>query len=112
VSQAAARFGIESSPDPVPEQAVFIRSDHFRFVQQGIPSVMIATGFAGPGSAAYEDFLAHRYHEPTDDLSQAIDYDAGAKLVNLVHAIALAIADDAQQPTWNAGDFFGTRLDP
>lgn len=109
VAQAATRMGIASSPDPVPEQAVFIRSDSFRFVQQGIPSVMVATGFAGPGRAAYEDFLQHRYHQPGDDLNQPLDYAAGAKLVALVQAITIAIADLQQPPRWNAGDFFSTR---
>lgn len=109
VTQAAARMGIVSSPDPVPEQAVFIRSDSFRFVQQGIPSVMLATGFAGPGRAAYEEFLRHRYHQPGDDLDQPLDYAAGAKFTALVHTITIAIADQQQPPRWNAGDFFGTR---
>lgn len=109
VTQAATRMGLVSSPDPVPEQAVFIRSDSLRFVQQGIPSVMIATGFAGPGRAAYEDFLQHRYHEPGDDLSQPLDYAAGAKLVALVQSIVTAVADQPRAPAWNAGDFFATR---
>ena len=39
---AANRVGLELQPDPMPEQNLFIRSDHYAFVLQGIPSV---TGF-------------------------------------------------------------------
>jgi Zn-dependent M28 family amino/carboxypeptidase len=110
VNESAAQIGVRSSPDPVPDEAVFIRSDHYRFVQQGIPAITIATGFDGPGRAAYEDYLEHRYHQPGDDLTQPIDYVAGAKLVRLLSATTLIIGAREQPPSWNQGDFFGTRF--
>jgi hypothetical protein len=112
VTRVAQGMGIMSSPDPVPEQTVFIRSDHFSFVQQGIPAIMVATGFAGPGGAAYADFLEHRYHQLNDDSSQSLNYAAGAKYAALMYASTSAVANEEQQPSWNAGDFFGTRIKP
>ena len=34
VKQAAGEFDVSLSPDPMPERNIFVRSDHYRFVQQ------------------------------------------------------------------------------
>jgi hypothetical protein len=81
VKRAAARMHVKLSPDPMPDEGIFTRSDHYRFVEQGVPAVFLATGFANGGEAAYRDFLARHYHKPSDDLSQAIRYDAGRGLL-------------------------------
>ena len=42
---AAAKFvGVTIAKDPIPEQSVFMRSDHFSFVRQGIPAVFVKSG--------------------------------------------------------------------
>ena len=69
VGRAVGAIGVTLSPDPMPEQGIFVRSDHFRFVQKGIPSVFLWPGQKGPGKAAVESFMATRYHRPSDDLS-------------------------------------------
>jgi hypothetical protein len=107
VSQAVAALGLTTSPDPNPEQGFFVRSDHYRFVQQGIPSVFLWPGQAGPGKAAFETFLKERYHQPSDDLSQPIDWAQGLRFVAANTAITRAIADAPERPRWNKGDFFG-----
>jgi len=45
VRKAAAREGVALSPDPMPEEGLFTRSDHFRFVEVGVPSIFLMTGF-------------------------------------------------------------------
>ena len=45
VETAANKIDISLSPDPMPEQALFTRSDHYSFVKAGIPSVFLMTGF-------------------------------------------------------------------
>ncbi len=108
VARAAAAGGATMSPDPAPEQAFFVRSDHFRFVQQGVPSVFLWPGRAGPGKAASETFLSTCYHRPCDDLTQPILWDQGIRFVDINYRIARDIADAPQRPVWNKGDFFGT----
>jgi Zn-dependent M28 family amino/carboxypeptidase len=108
VARAAARLGVKLSPDPLPEEGLFTRSDHFRFVEQGVPSVFLMTGFENGGQVAFTGFLRDRYHKPSDDLSQPIDYAAGAKFAAINYEIAREIADADARPAWNKGDFFGT----
>lgn len=108
VAAAAGSVGVPMSPDPAPEMSLFVRSDHYRFVQQGVPSVFLWPGQKGPGKAAWADFFAKRYHRATDDLSQPFDWEQAVRFVDVNYAIARAIADGDQRPVWNKGDFFGT----
>lgn len=112
VAKAAAQVNIALSPDPIPEEAVFTRSDHYRFVQQGIPSVFLVAGFqsANPkqdGGKIWMDFLKNRYHRPDDDLKQPIDYKAGALFTQVNFLIARDIANADNRPSWLPGNFFG-----
>lgn len=106
-AQALARAGVKVSPDPMPEEGVFTRSDHYSFVVEGVPSIMLATGFAGEGREKFMGFLKTRYHTPGDDLTQDFNWAAGAKFARVNYLIAREIADAAQAPRWYAGDFFG-----
>ncbi|RDE05950.1 M28 family metallopeptidase [Sphingomonas aracearum] len=110
VEKAVNAVGVTMSPDPEPEQAIFVRSDHYRFVQQGIPSVFLWPGQKGPGKAAVAAFWATKYHKPQDEIGQEplLDWAQGVRFVKVNYAIARAIADGDERPRWNKGDFFGT----
>ncbi len=108
VRKAVGAMGLPVSPDPMPEEGIFVRSDHFRFVQKGIPSVFLWPGQAGPGKAAVNDFMSHRYHRPGDEIDQGIDWSQGPRFVSVNYAIAREIADAPERPVWNKGDYFGT----
>jgi len=107
VARAAGRVGITLSGDPMPEEGLFTRSDHYRFVEQGVPSVFLMTGFKNGGEKGFKDFLATHYHKPNDDLNQPINYEAGARFALVNYEIARELADAPARPTWNKGDFFG-----
>jgi hypothetical protein len=112
VAKAAGATGIALSPDPVPEEGLFTRSDHYRFVQQGIPSLFLVTGRAGPGQAASAEFLDKHYHRPSDDLNQPINWVAGAKFAEVNYYIVRAIADEGAAPQWYSDSFFGREFAP
>ena len=107
VARAAARMGVRLSPDPLPEEGLFTRSDHYNFVRMGVPSVFLMTGFANGGEAQFRGFLATRYHNVGDDLSQNINWQAGAKFAQLNYLITREIADGTEVPRWFRGSFFG-----
>ncbi len=108
VAKAAESVGVKLVADPEPEQGLFTRSDHYRFVQQGIPSVFLVTGPGSNGKAAGGEFVAKHYHQPSDQITLPIRWDAGVKFVVLNTAIARELADAPERPRWNKGDFFGT----
>ena len=112
VGAAAAKAGIALSPDPIPEQQLFVRSDHYSFVQKGVPSVFLVTGFKGPGKQASTDFEDKRYHAVNDDLTAPFDWQAGAKFARVNYLIARQLADAAEAPRWYAGNYFGDKFAP
>ena len=111
VSQAAEHMGLAIGPDPIPEQVLFIRSDHFSFIRQGIPALFIKSGFETgderDGSAMNTAFRQERYHTPFDDMSQDFDFDAGADHARINFLTGYVIAQEEDRPSWDAGDFFG-----
>ena len=106
-AEALAEIGVTVSPDPIPEQGVFTRSDHYRFVEQGIPSIFLWPGFANGGEEVINDFLAKHYHNVSDDMSLPIRWDDAVRFTDVNYKIAREIADRPERPTWNEGDFFG-----
>lgn len=112
VADAAREMGLAVAPDPQPSETLFVRSDHYRFVLRGVPAILLMTGHANGGAAAWRRFLAGNYHSPRDDLSQPIDWDALARYGELNYRIARALADDPVRPRWYRGDYFGDRFAP
>ncbi len=112
VSRAAQSFGIELTPDPFPEQNLFTRSDHYRFVQQGIPSVFLVTGVNSldgtvDTQAIFKSFLQQHYHKPSDDPNLPIHYGAAARFTRINAKIGELVANEPARPSWHEGDFFG-----
>jgi hypothetical protein len=112
VAEAGRSMGISVAPDPMPQEAIFTRSDHYQFVRKGVPAVLLMTGYANGGAAAWGSYLGKVYHSPQDDLSQKIDWDAGARYALLNYRISRAMADAPGRPVWLKGDYFGDLFDP
>jgi Zn-dependent M28 family amino/carboxypeptidase len=112
ISRAVAKVGVTLSADPMPAETIFVRSDHYTFVKRGVPALLLATGYANGGKAAWDNFLATDYHQPSDDMKQPINWNAGAKYARVNYLIAREIADAASRPRWYAGDYFGATFAP
>jgi hypothetical protein len=112
VERAANTAGIALAPDPVPEQGLFTRSDHYKLVQQGVPAVFLVTGFTSKngepsGGDIFQAHIKDHYHQPSDDLDLPIDYEAGVVFTEININIGREITSSEERPRWNAGDFFG-----
>lgn len=112
VREAARQMNIGVSPDPMPEQSIFTRSDHYQFVRQGVPSILLFTGYANGGKEKWDDFFQNRYHSVKDDLSQSILWDAAARYADFNYRIARVLADSPDRPKWVQGNYFGNQFDP
>ncbi|MDQ3281616.1 MAG: M28 family metallopeptidase [Acidobacteriota bacterium] len=108
----AKQMHIELSPDPFPQEMVFVRSDQYAFVRRGIPAIYLNPGFkaADPnvnGEAEFARWLRTRYHSPKDDMQQPIDWPAALLLTEFDYRLGLAAANRDARPQWKPGDFFG-----
>lgn len=112
IANAVRRAGVASTPDPVPEQGLFTRSDHYSFVKEGVPGVFLVTGFANGGKKAFEEYERTAYHRPADNMDQPIDWKAAAKFARINYLIARAVADAPQRPLWYEGGLIGNTFAP
>ena len=115
ISEAIAKEDFALTPDPMPEEVIFIRSDQYSFVKQGVPSVFLVPGFTSSdpeieGEALWKGFLQTYYHQPSDDLTRPIDWPSAERFARANVRIGFAIANDDARPTWNVGDFFGEKF--
>ncbi len=111
-ARAVSAEGMSISPDPIPEEVIFVRSDQYSFVKEGIPAVYLDMGTKSrtpgvDGSALSEQFLKERYHMPGDDVSQNIHYESLAALARINARIGTEVGNARERPKWNVGDFFG-----
>lgn len=96
------------SPDPYPNRGTFTGSDHYSFVQQGVGNQ--ADGKLGKD--VWDSWMSTRYHQPLDDMKQAINFGACAKFAEVYRRLILQVANTAEAPRWHAGDVFGERFAP
>ena len=104
----AASQGLVVIPDPLPDRNVFIRSDQYNFVREGIPALVFKFGFA-KGTREFDierDWRSNRYHAPSDDLAQPLLKEEAAKLDDFVATLARRVADADRRPAWLAHSIF------
>jgi Zn-dependent M28 family amino/carboxypeptidase len=116
--RAAAALGLGVSPDPVPEQGFFLRSDQAPFARAGVPSLIFRPGFrdrsggSDRNRALFTKWRGTAYHAPLDKIDQrdpAIDFESGITMARVVYLTALDIANADERPRWNPGDVFAQR---
>jgi Zn-dependent M28 family amino/carboxypeptidase len=115
IAPAIATENFLLTPDPIPEEVIFIRSDQYSFVRQGVPAVYLVPGFTSQdpaidGTAAFREHLATHYHRPSDDDARPVHWDSALRFARANVRIGLQISATAERPVWNEGDFFGTRF--
>ena len=115
LADVARHMNLEVSPDPMPEEVFFVRSDQYSFVQQGVPAVFLSEGFktVDPklnGKSISLEWESTTYHTPQDDMKQPLNFDAAAKFARIDLAIGYEVAQETERPHWNPGDFFLTRF--
>jgi Zn-dependent M28 family amino/carboxypeptidase len=98
-------MNIKIQADPEPERDLLRRSDHWNFMQIGVPAVGFIFGYekGSPDEAAYREWYAKRYHSPLDDLNQPWVPEAAAKFNDLFDKLVATIADPDTKPQWTAG---------
>lgn len=108
LQRVANRVGIAVLSDPEPERRAFVRSDQYSFIRKGVPSISLKVGFTkdSPEHEVVKKWRKERYHAPSDDLEQPIDFESAAKFNDTYFLIVEAIANRSERPRWNHNSFF------
>jgi Zn-dependent M28 family amino/carboxypeptidase len=98
--------GRETHPDPFPQLGLYFRSDSFTFAHYGVPALLAQSGTddaaRGPawGRAKREDYLANRYHQPSDVYSPDWNVVGALDDLNLYYEVGLRVANARRFPRW------------
>ena len=97
MEQATQYTGALFTPDPLPEEVRFVRSDQFSFVKEGIPALALKAGTISSdlsidGAKELDNFLKNHYHQPTDDLNLPFSIEGTEHFVRTGLVLGLIIA--------------------
>lgn len=112
VRSVADAFEMGIQPDDHPEAGHYYRSDHFSLARVGVPAFSVNEGalFKGHdlawGEDKERDYVAHRYHQPSDEYRPDMDFTADAKLARFGFALGWEVANQQELAGWHAGDEF------
>jgi hypothetical protein len=106
----AGGLGLQVQPDPQPQRNRFIRSDQYSFIRTGVPSLALKVGYLpdSPEAKIDQQWFKERYHAPSDDLSQPVDFSAIGTYADVLQRLALRIANAPGAPAWKPESVFAT----
>ena len=110
--RAAAARGRVLVQEPTPEKGFYYRSDHFNLAKHGVPMLYTKAGIDSPTKGAdygrrwLDDYVANRYHKPSDEYDPAWDVSGIVEDLEIYYHVGLEVAGDANWPNWRDGSEF------
>ena len=102
-------MGIKVIADPMPDEKIFLRSDHYSFVEKGVPALMLLGAPDGDPQIwikRSKEWEKGDYHNPGDVVKPDWAWE-GAKTVADVMAITgQRVANDPEMPEWLSASRF------
>jgi Zn-dependent M28 family amino/carboxypeptidase len=99
-------------PEPTPERGLYYRSDHFNLAKQGVPMLYTKAGIDSPtlgadyGRRWLEDYVANRYHQPSDEYDPSWNVSGTMQDLAVYYAVGMVVADSDLWPNWREGTEF------
>lgn len=93
------------TPDPMPEENAFVRSDHYAFVKQGVPALMLLGGPEGDVSIwipRARKWLETDYHSTSDTIKPEWNWTGPQTLAKVGMIIGLRAANADAMPAWKS----------
>jgi len=108
IREVCQKAGIMVQADKEPDRNLFIRSDQYSFIKQGVPALAFKFGYepGSPEETTAKNWLQTRYHAPSDDLNQPVDLAAAAQFNRILLDLGVKVANAKDRPQWNANSFF------
>ena len=110
LDEVANSYGIKIMPDPQPEEKVFTRSDHYSFVERGVPALMLMGAPEGTPESLVAKIKAWEkvyYHQPADDVMENWDWSGAKTVAEMMGVLGLRISNQEKMPKWLKGTRFG-----
>ncbi len=97
------------TPDPLPEERAFVRSDHYAFVKRGVPALMLMGGPEGDPSMwipRMKKWMETDYHSTSDTVKPDWNWTGPETLARVGMIIGLRVANADAMPAWRASSPF------
>jgi Zn-dependent M28 family amino/carboxypeptidase len=110
--RAAAKQGRVLVQEPTPEKGFYYRSDHFNLAKQGVPMLYTKAGIDSPtkgpgyGRTWLDDYVANRYHKPSDEYDASWDVSGTLQDLELYYDVGLTVVNGTSWPNWREGSEF------
>ena len=117
LATAAKRNGREMKPNSQPEKGSFYRADQFEFYKVGVPALYTGGGkdiIGKPpdfGQQKKDDYLAHIYHQVSDQVNPEWDLSGAAQDMQLLLEVGYQVANGDKFPEWKSGTEFKAKRD-
>jgi Zn-dependent M28 family amino/carboxypeptidase len=105
------------TPDSEPEKGGFFRSDHFSLARGGVPAITpsggedLIDGGTARAKALGDDYLAHHYHQPSDEFDPKWDFSGMVADTEILHIVGDTLANSDKWPNWYADSEFRAARD-
>jgi hypothetical protein len=103
-------YGIKVIPDPMPDEKIFTRSDHYSFVERGVPALMLLGAPAGEPKAWIErskQWEKTDYHQPGDTIQPNWAWEGAETVAEVMGIMGLRVSETAAMPAWLSTSRFG-----
>ncbi|PYT00965.1 MAG: hypothetical protein DMF63_04685 [Acidobacteria bacterium] len=105
----APSFNVTVIPDPMPDEKVFYRSDHYSFVERGVPSLMLLGAPAGDKEVwmkRIKDWEKTDYHQPGDVIQPNWAWEGPETVAEVMAVLGWRISEMDGMPNWLATSRF------
>jgi hypothetical protein len=110
LADVSSAMGITVAPDPVPDEKIFYRSDHYSFVERGVPALMLMGAPEGDIKATIkrmEEWEKTNYHQPGDMIEKNWAWEGAKTVADVMGIMGLRLANADEMPAWLVSSRFG-----
>lgn len=102
LEDVTAALGIKIKPDPKPEEKYFYRSDHYSFVERGVPALMLMGGLESMDETMRlaEEWEKTSYHQPADMIGKTWHWEGAKTVADVMGVMGLRLANADAMPAW------------
>lgn len=103
LNDVSGAFGIKVIADPMPDEKIFYRSDHYSFVERGVPSVMLLGAPEGDPKKWIDRSKAWEktdYHQPGDVIKPDWAWEGAKTVADVMAIMGWRISENPTMPEW------------
>ncbi|MCD9189159.1 MAG: M20/M25/M40 family metallo-hydrolase [Pyrinomonadaceae bacterium] len=103
LEDVSTTLGIKVVGDPVPDEKVFYRSDHYSFVERGVPALMLMGAPEGDIQVSMKrmkEWEKTAYHQPADTIQENWAWEGAETVAEVMGILGWRISEMNNMPAW------------